>query len=287
MRFQYLRAATIDEAVSLASQYGEKGKVIAGGTDLWVRMRDGVLAPEYVIDITGIAGLDYIDYDNGQGLRIGALTTIRALEKSTSLQKNHSIISQAASQLGSMAIRNVATIGGNLCNAAPSAETAPALLALSSKVKIAGPDGSHVVPVDDFFIGPGQTSLKKGELLLEIQVPPLSHDYRGVYLKHSLRGSVDLAIVGVAVLLSVTPESRVCQDIKIALGAVAPTPIRARAAEEMLKGKVLSDDLIGRAAKAARGECSCISDVRASAAYREEIVEVFTQRAIRQALGDN
>lgn len=286
MRFEYIKPKTIKEAISLLSRYNGQSKVIAGGTDLVVQMRDRLIKPGNVIDITGIEELGYIDVDDKKGLLIGALTPIRDLEKSAELKRSYPIISQAASQLGSVAIRTMGTIGGNLCNASPSAETAPALIVLSAKVRIVGPSGERVVPLEDFFVGPGSTVLEAGELLVEIQVPaPLPHT-RGIYLKHAIRGSIDLAIVGVAVALTLETKSKVCQDIKIALGAVAPTPIRARKAEEILTGNTINDDLIDRSSLSASDEARPISDARASAEYRKEMVKVFTGRAIREAMSE-
>jgi len=284
MRFEYLQPVTIEQAISLLTKHDGKAKVIAGGTDLVVQMRRKEVRPQYVVDIAGIPGLDYINYDEKQGLRIGALTTIRALETSNELQQRYPVISQAASQLGSVAIRNVATLGGNLCNAAPSAETAPSLIGLQATAKIIGPDGERIASLEDFFTGPGSTILKTGELLLEIQVPVPSPGTRGIYLKHAIRGTVDLAIVGVAVI--VTPEAggEVCQDINVVLGAVASTPMRARSAEEMMRGERIDDALIDRSAQAASDEARPISDVRASAQYRKEMVKVFTRRALREAM---
>jgi aerobic carbon-monoxide dehydrogenase medium subunit len=280
MRFEYLEPKTVAEAVSLLANYDGKAKIIAGGTDLMVQMRDGRISPEFVVDIGGIEGLDYIRYDERQGLTVGALTPIRSLEKSTVLQQRIPILSQAAGQLGSVAIRNVGTIGGNLCNAAPSAETAPSLIALGGNARIVGPGGERKVPLEGFFTGPGKTALSVGELLVEIQVPPPAPNTRGLYLKHGVRGTIDLAVVGVAVVIAFEADGLTCRDARIALGAVAPTPIRARSAEDLLKGKKLDDGLIHRSAKAAVGETSCISDVRASAEYRREMVEVFTRRAL-------
>ncbi len=286
MRFEYIKPKTLKEAIELLSSGNGQSKVIAGGTDLVVQMRDRLIRPGNVIDITGIEELSYIDINDEKGLLIGALTPIRDLEKSAELKRSYPIISQAASQLGSVAIRTMGTIGGNLCNASPSAETAPALIVLSAKARIVGPSGERVVPLEDFFVGPGSTALEAGELLVEIQVPaPLPHT-RGIYLKHAIRGSIDLAIVGVAVALTIETKSKVCQDIKIALGAVAPTPIRARKAEKILIGNTINDDLICRCAQAAADEARPISDARASAEYRKEMVKVFTGRAIREAMSE-
>lgn len=281
MRFNYLEPASVEEAVSLLSKHDGKARIIAGGTDLIVKLKDRAIKPEYVVDIGYIPGLEYIDYDKKKGLRIGALTTIRAIEKSDKLSQAYPVICQSAGLLGSMAIRNVATIGGNLCNATPSADMAPALLGLSAVAKITGPGGQREVLLEEFFTCPGGTCLKKGEILLEIQVPPPSPNTRGVYLKHS-RTAVDLATVGVAVIM--TSENGTCKDIRIALGAVSPTPMRAKQAEDLLRGKKVTENLIEKVAQEAADESKPISDVRASVGYRREIVRVLTRRAIKQLI---
>ncbi len=285
MLFDYLEPATIEEAVSLLSKYDGKAKVIAGGTDLLVQIMNKRIKPENVVDIGRIHGLDYIKHDEKQGLRIGTLTTIEALKESTELRQTYPIISQTASQFGSRAIRNVATVGGNLCNAAPSASTAQPLIALSARVKIVGPSGERVVPLEDFFTGLGSTILERGELLVEIQVPVPPHNTRGVYLKHSVRGIIDLPIVSVAVVITLEPDGGVCRDIRIVLGSVAPTPMRARKAEEIIKGKKVDEALINRGAQVASDEAHPRpGSIRASAEYKREMVKVLTRRAIRQAV---
>lgn len=285
MKFEYLEPSSLEEAVSLLTKHHDKAKIIAGGTDLIVQMRRKLARSQFLIDIKNIDDLSYIHDGNGEGLQIGALTTISALEKSSDLQQQYPIISQAAGVLGCSAIRNMATLGGNLCNAAPSADTAPALIALSSNAKIIGPEGQRLIQLEDFFKGPGESSLKRGELLVEIQVPPSSPESRAVYLKHTLRGTAELAIVGVAVLLTSSPGSDICKDIKIALGAVAPTPIRALNAEKQLIGKRIDSDRIRACAQAAADESLPISDVRASAEYRKAMIKVLTKRAL-QSMAD-
>ena len=280
MPFEYLEPASVAEAVSLLGRYDDKARVIAGGTDLLVQMSDKAIRPEYVVDIGYIAGLDYINYDEKQGLRIGALSTIRAIEKSNKISQTYPVISQAAGLLGSVAIRNVATIGGNLCNAAPSADTAPALIGLSARANIVGTDGGRVVPLEEFFTGPSETVIKRGELLVEVQVPIPPPETKGVYLKLS-RTAVDLATVGVAVIITLGNDGT-CKDIKIVLGAVAPTPMRAKRAEEILRGKRVGGALIEEASRVASGEAQPITDVRASAEYRREMVKVLTRRALKQ-----
>jgi carbon-monoxide dehydrogenase medium subunit len=285
MRFEYIAPNTIKEAIAFLSKYDGKAKIIAGGTDLIVDMRNEETNPDFVVDIGNISNLDYIKFDERKGLKIGTLTTIRSLEKSTELQQRYPIIARAAGELGSMAIRNVATIGGNICNAVPSADTVPALIGLSAKLKIIGRDGQRVVPLENFFVGTGKTILKKGELLVEIQVPVPSPNTRGIYLKHSKKEKADLAIVGVAVVLTVEPEGNMCQDVRIVLGAAAPTVIRARRAEDILRGKHIDDALVEQAAQTASEEANPNPrSFRASPWYRREMVKVFTRRAIKEAL---
>ena len=184
--------------------------------------------------------------------------------------------------MATVQVRNRATIGGSLCNASPSADTAPALIVLGARGKIVGVSGERVILLEDFFTGPGQTVLKSDEILGEVQVsnpPPRSG---GVYIKQTVRKALDLAIVGVAVL--VTMEGPILREVKIALGAVAPTPIRARRAEEILRGRTITDGLLEKAGQMAMEESSPIDDVRSSAEYRRKMVKVLAMRAMRQAV---
>jgi len=283
MRFEYLEPESIEEALAMLSRYYRKSKIIAGGTDLMLQMRNKAVRPEYVVDITRIPGLDYITFDDQQGLTLGALTTIRALETSPELQSKYPVISQAACQLGSVAIRNVATVGGNLCNALPSAETSQVLVALSAQVRIVGPRSKRTVPLEDFFTGVGKTLLQPDEVLLEILVPDLAPHTSGIYIKHSPRGPIDLAIVNITVLITMEPDQKICKDAKIVLGAVAPTPLRARKAENVLKGKRVDGALIDRVAQVASDEAHPRhGSIRGSFEYKKEMVRVLTGRAIKE-----
>ncbi|MCJ7785317.1 MAG: xanthine dehydrogenase family protein subunit M [Desulfobacterales bacterium] len=283
MRFEYLEPESIEESLTMLSRYYKKSKIIAGGTDLMLQIRNKAINPEYVVDITRIPGLDYIAFDDQQGLRLGALTTIRTLETSVELQGKYPIISQAASQLGSVAIRNVATVGGNLCNALPSAETSQALIALSAQVRIIGPGGERTVPLEDFFTDVGKTLLQPDEVLLEILVPELTPHTSGIYIKHSPRGPIDLAIVNITVLITMEPDQKICRDSKIVLGAVSSTPLRARKAENVLKGNRVNGALIDRAAQVASEEAHPrLGSIRGSFEYKKEMVRVLTGRAIRE-----
>jgi carbon-monoxide dehydrogenase medium subunit len=265
MRFDYLEPTTIEEALTLLTKNNGKAKVIAGGTDVMLQARNRAIKPEYLVDITNIPGLEYITLD-GQGLRIGALATIRALETSPELKKSYPIIPQAAGRLGSVAIRNVATLGGNLCNALPSAETAQAMVALQAQAKITGPSGTRELPIVDFFKGVGKTVLKPNELLVEIKVPKPPPNTFGVYIKHSPRGTIDLAIVNITVLITFEADERTCKDASIVLGAVAPTPLKAGKAENILKSQKIDEKLIGQAAQLAAEEAHPRADsIRGSA----------------------
>lgn len=286
MRFEYVAPNTIEEAISVLVRRDGKAKVLAGGTDLLIQMRQKTVQADRVVDIGELPGLSGIGYDETKGLTIGATTTIREVERSPTIHRHYPVIASAASRLGSIAVRNLGTLGGNLCNAAPSAEMAPPLIGLSATLTLRGPDGERSVPIEGFFTGPGQTVLETGEILTRIEVPPPPAHTRGVYLKHAIRGSIDLAIVGVAVVATVRPETGICEDIRIVLGAVAPTPMRAVQAEAILKGKRIDDEAIRACALVASSESRPITDVRASAWYRTEMVKVLTREAFRRLLSD-
>jgi CO/xanthine dehydrogenase FAD-binding subunit len=282
-KFDYLEPNTMDEALSLLSQYKGRAKVMAGGTDLLPKLKEREIeAPEVIIDLKGLPNLNTIEYDEVEGLSLGALVTIHAVETSPIVQERFGILFQAVESMASAQVRNRGTIAGNLCNAVPSADTAPALLALEARIKLTSQKGERNVNIEDFFTGPSETVLTDEEMLQEIHVPNLPPHGRGAYLKLSPRSAMDLAVVGVAAVVII--EDQICNDIRIALGAVAPTPIRARRAEKEARGQKLSDEVIARAARTASEECSPISDHRASAEYRCNMVEVLTRRAIKQAI---
>ena len=281
-RFEYLAPKTLPEACALLSQHKEKAKVVAGGTDLLVQMKGRKLTPQYIIGLKNIGGLDYIKYDKAEGLKIGALATISSIAGSTEIWEKLPILGCAAEMMATPQVRNMGTIGGNLCNAAPSADLASPLISAGAKAKLVSPQGERTIALEDFFTGPGETALQSGEILAEIQVPNQPPNTGGAYLKET-RTSVDLALVGVAASITLDSKDKTCRDAKITLGAVAPTPIRAKKAEGAIKGKEIKDISIEEAAQLASEEARPISDVRSSAYYRTELVKVLTKRAIRQA----
>lgn len=281
-RFEYFEPATLSEAVTLLGRYNGQASVLAGGTDLLIEIKEQLRFPESVINIKKIPGLDRLTYEDEVGLRIGALVTARAVERFPVVIEKYAGLAQAVKELGSIQVRNRATVIGNLCRASPSADTPPPLIADGAMVTIFGPAGERELPLEDFFTGPGQTVLANDEILKEVAVPSPPSRAGKVYIKHGRRKAMELATVGVAVALALKGE--LCERIQIVLGAVAPTAIRARAAEDTLRGAVIDEKAIEAAARAAMEESRPISDVRSSADYRREMVRVLTGRAVRGAL---
>jgi len=273
-RFTYHEPATLDEAVSLLA--APNAQILAGGTDLLVELKERLRRADYVVNIKKIPGIAGFAYDDKAGLRIGALATARELEISPLVLDKYRSLAQSLRELGSIQVRHRATIIGNVCRASPSADTIPPLIADGASLRIRGAGGERMLELEDFFLGPGKTLLEPGDVVTEIIVPPPAAGTRKVYLKHGRRKAMELATVGVAVTHVPGAETR------IVLGAVAPTPLRARQAEELLRGKRLTEDLIAEAAQAAVAESRPISNVRASAEYRREMVGVLTRRALEQ-----
>lgn len=281
-RFEYCEPGTLDEAVALLVRHDGQASLLAGGTDLLVEIREHLRRPQHVVNIKKIPGMTALEYDDRTGLRFGALVTAREIEISPVVLAKYPGLAQAARELGSIQVRHRATVVGNICRASPSADTLPPLIADGATVRIYGPAGERTVALESFFAGPGKTVLATGELVTEIAVPPPPPRTGKHYLKHGRRKAMELATVGVGVTL--TLDGDVCREIRIALGAVAPTPIRARQAEDALRGRTLDGATIEAAARIAMGECRPISNVRGSAEYRREMVGVLTQRAIERAL---
>ncbi|HEY1267650.1 MAG TPA: xanthine dehydrogenase family protein subunit M [Candidatus Binatia bacterium] len=277
---EYFAPKSIAEALSLLERYGGEAKVIAGGTDVMVDIKYKE-EPGCLINIKAIAGLAGIKENNG-GVRIGPLTTIREIETSALLRDKLPVLWQAAHQFASLQIRNTATIGGNICRASPSGETLTPLLVLEAKSNLAFSGKETAEPLSNFFSGPGKTSLGAKGLLTAIDVPYPAAGSRGIYLKHAVRGAMDIAMVGVAVLITPDATKNAIQDVRIGLGAVAPTPIRAAKAEALLRGKSLAPALLKQAAEMAASEASPIDDQRSSAEYRRWIVEALTRRGLAQ-----
>jgi carbon-monoxide dehydrogenase medium subunit len=280
--FQYLVPNTLQQACALLGQYGADAKVIAGGTDLLVKMKSGLMKPGYLVSLKKLEQLKGVRYQAGQGVIIGARTTHNELVDSPVLRQKFPSLCSAAANMAGYQIRNAGTVGGNLVNAVPSADLPPILIALQAGVRIAGAAGERMVALDDFFVGPGLTVLTPGEILAEVIIPDQATTGSN-YIKFGLRKAEALAVVGLASAVAMDRET--IQDVRIVLGAVAPTPLRARQAENLLCGRKPSPELIARAGQLAADAAKPISDIRGSAEYRRHLVEVLTGDSLRAAIG--
>jgi carbon-monoxide dehydrogenase medium subunit len=281
--FEYFAPKTLKEALPLLDKYRDEGKVIAGGQSLLILMRQGLVAPEYLIDIKGISELSYIKSDAKEGLRIGALTPHRAIEKSPVMKNGFAVLADMERRLASIQTRNWGTIGGNLCHGDPAGDPAPVLMALNATLRMASLGGERTVPAEDFTLDYFETALEPGELLTEIQVPVPPPHTGTAYTKFNIIES-DLATVGVAVSITLGSSDGMCSDVRIGLGAVAPAPMRAKQAEEVLRGKKITDALLKEAGEIASTEAEPISDIQASEEYRRELVKVLVKRVGKEAL---
>jgi aerobic carbon-monoxide dehydrogenase medium subunit len=305
--FEYYRPQTVKEAIDLMGSL-DNTAYIAGGTDVMVLMRQKKIAPMNLISLRNISAISYVETKDG--LKVGAGVTHSEIAAQEFIQKRYSALSDAAIHIGSKQIRNVATMGGNICNAAPSADTACPLLVLDAQVVIASPGGERTVPIDDFFLGPNRVALEKGELVVGFHMPAFGEHTGSAYFKHTRRQAMDLPILGIAARVSIKiegsdvgckdafctiddisnilkrleDEKLICQDARIAMGVVAPRPVRAKKAEEALKGKVISEKLFEEIAEIAASESQPRDSVRGEAWYRRDMVKVLTKRAILKAI---
>lgn len=277
--FIYHEPATVQEACALLAEYGQDSRVLAGGTDLVIQMKHNKIAPKHLVNIKNIPELQTITEDE-QGMSIGAATPLSALVNHATVAKKIPMLAKAAHSVGSVQVRNRASIGGNICNAAPSADIAPGLLVLDTVLTVAGPEQERKLPIADFFTGPGTTVLQKGEVLTRLFIPWPEEHSGMIYLKHGPRQAMDCSVAGVALYLVINPEKNLCNEARLALGAVAPTPLRAVKAEKMICGKKTAELDFRATGNQAAKEASPITDVRASAAYRQEMVSVLTVKAL-------
>ena len=280
-KFEYFRPESFEEAMKILKMQAGKIQPLAGGTDLFIAMKEKGVTWENVLDLKGIPDYDFIREADG-GIEIGALTTIRSVETSALIREKIPFLAAAAGKIGSVQIRNKATIGGNLCNAAPSADMAPALLTLGAVAEIFEESGVRKILLEDFFLGPGKTILRDSALLKRIIIPFLPLNSAGLYIKVTPRRAMDLAVVGVSCLITLDSGKKKCLTCRIALGAVAPTPMRAKRAENILIGQAMTDKEIAAAGEEASMQTSPISDVRGSAEFRREMVKVFVRKGLME-----
>ncbi len=280
--FDYFAPQSLSGAVSLLRRFGNKASLLAGGTDLLLRLERKLIAPRAIVDLKKVRALTGIK-SGPTGLRIGALALMDEIASSSGVLERYGILAKGAAAVGSIQTRNRATLGGNHCNASPAADSAPPLIALGAHARIVGVKGTREVSLEEFFLAPGKTCLQRNELLKEIVIPAPPRRCGGSF-QRCTRTAMDIALVNCAVFLSLKPKNDIIRDIRIALGAVAPTPVRVRSAEEALIGNNPDEKTIEEAASRAAASASPIDDVRSSAAYRRDIVRVLTRRAIEEAL---
>jgi aerobic carbon-monoxide dehydrogenase medium subunit len=282
-RFEYLEATTVPEAIALLGQHAGT-RMVAGATDVLIRWRQGVWKPSHMLSIKRIPGLDRVSYGPETGLSLGTLVSVRTLELHPLIREHYPALTQAATAFAGVQIRNLATVGGNVCNASPAGDTLPALVAYGAECRLIGPDGERLMPLDSFLLGPGRTALQPGELLVELRLPPQQPNSGALYIKHSPRSAMDIATVGVAAVVALEGNDGACRDVRIALGAVAPTVIRASAAEALLRGRRLDAELLQQAARVAMQEAKPIDDIRGTAQHRQAIVAALTGRTLHHAV---
>lgn len=279
----YYDPETVDEAVALLAD-NPSLKIIAGGTDVLIKMHGGQLEKAELLSIRKLKELEDIKKLEDGTIIIGPLATFSQIYNDPVIKKNIPVLGEAAISMGGPQIRNIATIGGNICNGATSADSASTLFALNAKLKLRTSQGERVIPIQEFYLGPGKVDLKPGEVLTEIIITPENYQgFGGHYIKFAMRNAMDIATLGVAVLCKIT-ESKLIEDVRIGLGVAAPTPIRCQEAESFARGKAISEEIIAVIGKLAVKSTKARTSWRASKEYREHLVEELTQRALKAAI---
>jgi carbon-monoxide dehydrogenase medium subunit len=282
--FDYKAPTTIAEAVALLAASGERARVLAGGTDLLVQLREGRREADLVVDVKHIQELTELRYDPQNGLRLGAAVPCREIYEDATVAKAYPGLIDAVSLVGGIQIQSRASVGGNLCNASPAADTIPPLIAHAAVAVVAGKGGTQEVPVEQFCTAPGRTILKPGQFLVGLRLPPPKPRSGSAYLRFIPRNEMDIAVVGVGVTLTLDDARSRCTAARIALAAVAPTPLLVPEAGQALVDGAISETLIAKAASLAQAAARPITDMRGDADYRRHLVGVLTKRAVRAAL---
>jgi len=280
--FNYLRASTVKETLDLIDKHKDDYKIICGGQSLLILMRQGLVAPEYLIDIKNVQELNYINFDKKEGLKIGATTTHREIEKSSLIKKHCNVLVGMEEDLASVQTRNWGTIGGNLAHADPAGDPGPVFIAMNAAVKIANKEKERTLPLEEFFIDYFETALEDDELLLEVQIPVTSPKTAIAYEKFNIIEN-DQGIVSVAASITVDGDGLSCKDARIVLGAAAPIPMRAKEAEQMLVGKKLNDRILDKVSEKASVEADPVDDIHATETYRRHLVKSLTKRMVKKA----
>lgn len=281
--FEYIAPTSLHDAIDLLMGADGRGRLLAGGTDLIAQMKEKRKSPDLIVDVKRIPELNILSFHETQGLRLGAAVSCTRVADFRAVRERYHALAEACGLIGSVQIQNRAAVGGNFCNAAPSADTVPAVLIYGGKVILAGAKGKRELPAEEFFVAPGQTALKNGEILIEIDVPAPAPRSGAAYLRFIPREEMDIAVAGVGSYLELSTDGSRCERARIALAAVAPTPVRAYEAEKFLVGKLANVATFAEAGELAARSANPISDVRGSAAYRIELIKVLTRRTLQTA----
>ena len=282
--FDYRAPTSLEEAVALLAHPDLRVRPMAGGTDLLVQLRSGRVETDVLVDVKRIAETNSLSYDSMGGLTIGSAVPCYRVYEDRQIRDLYPALVDSVSLIGGVAVQGRATIGGNLCNSAPSGDSVPALIVLGARCRIMGPQGERVVPVEQFCTGPGTNVLERGELLVSIQVPPPRPNSGARYLRFIPRNEMDIAVVGAGARVDLSEDLQRIVSARIALGAVAPTPILVREASDFLAGKAPSEEILGQASVLAREAARPITDMRGTIAYRQHLVGIFVRRALRGAI---
>jgi carbon-monoxide dehydrogenase medium subunit len=284
--FSFTAPTTIKEMNEILTNVTTPGEIhpIVGGTDLIEQVKTGRRSPSIVMDIKQIPEMNRLEWVSGEGLHLGAAVSCTDTAAFPLVQESYESIKESCGLIGSVQIQNRASIVGNIANSAPSADSVPSGLVHEASVVLIGPSGTRTIPLEDFFTGPGRNVSKPNEVVLEIILPPPPNNSSSHYLRFIPRNEMDIAVAGVATLLSLAPGSRTCTKARIALASVGPIPVRAKAAETFLEGKDLTNDIIEKAAETAVESASPITDVRGSIEYRKNLVKVLTENTLRMCL---
>jgi carbon-monoxide dehydrogenase medium subunit len=280
--FVYFKASTVKEALDLLEEHKEDCKIICGGQSLLILMRQGLVAPKNLIDIKNVKELSHIDFNQKEGLKIGATTTHRAIEKSPLVRKHFPVLIEMEKNLASVQTRNWGTIGGNLAHADPTGDPGPTFIALNATVKVSNKERERTLPLEEFFVDYFETLLEENELLLEVHIPVIPSKTAVAYEKFNIIKN-DQGIVSVAASITVNDDGLTCKDSRIVLGAAAATPIRAKQAEQLLIGQKLDDGMLEGVGLMASEESDPVPDIHATEEYRRELVKVLTKRMVKKA----
>ena len=281
--FELLEPRSLDEATSLLSQHADEAKIIAGGTALVIMLKNRLISPGYLVSLGRLPGLDYLRFEEGVGLRIGALTTIRQVEKSPLVQEKYPTLASTMGKVANVRVRHAATVGGNLSEADYASDPPCVLVAMRARVKAVSARGEREIPLTEFFKDFYETALEPDEVLTELIVPPPSPATRSTYIKYVTRSSEDRPCIGTAAFVDLDEQGR-CQDLRVVIGAVAEKPQEIKEAEALARGQVLTDELIREIAEQYAESSDPLSDLRGSAWYRQQMIRVFVRRAIQQAI---